>query len=135
LLKDGAVIKRYRVLIADKNPHIRRFLKREFTRAGYAVLLADNSESLFKLIYGPSGLDLLIIDPDLPDVDLTILSQRLCDRVPPLPVILHTLDPEVNAAGFSLIPTTLVEKNGGSVEKLKMTVAGLFSASEARLLR
>lgn len=127
------MIKRYRVLIADKNPHIRRFLKREFTMAGYAVLLADSSKALLKLIYGPSRLDLLIIDPDLPDVDVTILSQRLRDRVPPLPVILHTLDPDVNASGFSLIPAELVEKNGGSVEKLKMTVAGLLSASEPRV--
>jgi DNA-binding NtrC family response regulator len=123
------VIKRYRVLIADKNPRIRKFLKREFTLAGYAVRLADNSESLLKIIYGPTRLDLLIIDPDMPDVDITCLSRKLSDRIPPLPVILHTLDPELISLQFSQTPAELVEKNGGSIENLKKTVTGLLGAS------
>jgi DNA-binding NtrC family response regulator len=126
-LKDNIVIKRYRVLIADKNPRIRDYLKREFTMAGYIVHLAESSEQLLKLIYGPSRLDLLIIDPDLPDVDVALLTKKLQDRVPRLPVVLHTLDPDLKSTRFSLSPSELVEKNGGSVENLKKTVAGMLA--------
>ena len=98
--------------------------------AGYAVRLADSSESLLKLIYGPSRLDLLILDPDLPDVDSAFLSQKLRDRVPPLPVVLHTLDPDITSPGFSITPAERVEKNGSSVEDLKKTVSKMLDASE-----
>ena len=124
------MIERYRVLIADKNPRIRRFLKREFTLAGYAVRLADSSEALLKLIYGPSQLDLLILDPDLPDVDVSFLSRKLQDRVPPLPVVLHTLTPDEKPPRFSLTPATWVEKKGSSVEDLIQTVSRMLSPIE-----
>lgn len=126
------MINRYRVLIADKNPRIRKFLKREFTMAGYAVRLAENSEALLKLVYGSSRLDLLIIDPDLPDVDVTLLARKLRDRVPPLPVVLHSLDPDTVSSQFSLYPSELVEKNGGSVETLKETVAAILAMAEGK---
>lgn len=122
--------KRYRVLIADKNPRIRDYLKREFTIAGYVVCLAESSEELLKIIYGPSRLDLLIIDPDLPDADVAVLSKKLRDRVPQLPVVLHTLDPEMKFARISPNLSQMVEKNGGSVENLKMAVAGMLAGSE-----
>jgi DNA-binding NtrC family response regulator len=128
--KDSIVIKRYRVLIADKNPRIRDYLKREFTMAGYTVRLAESSEELLKLIYGPFRLDLLIIDPDLPDVDVAVLSKKLQDRVPQLPVVLHTLDPDLKFTRFSKNLSQLVEKNGCSVENLKRVVAGMLAAYE-----
>ena len=124
------MIKRYRVLIADKNSRIRRFLKREFTLAGYAVRLADSSDALLKLIYGPSRLDLLILDPDLPDVDADFLSRKLQDRVPPLPVVLHTLAPDEASPRFSLTPAEFVEKRGNSVEDLKKTVSKILRPLE-----
>lgn len=120
--------KRYHVLIADKNPHIRDFLKREFTTAGYVVRLAESSAQLLKMVYGPTRLDLLIIDPDLPDVDLSVLSRKLQDRVPQLPVVLHTLDTQVEKLRLPLRLAQLVEKNGCSVENLKSTVAGMLAA-------
>lgn len=121
------MIKRYRVLIADKNPRIRNFLKREFTTAGYFVRLAENGEQLLKIIYGPTQLDLLIMDPDLPDADFTYLSKKLHDRVPQLPVVLHTLDTDLKGTRPSLHLAQWVEKNGCSVENLKKAVAGILS--------
>ena len=123
------MIKRYRVLIADKNPRIRRFLKREFTTAGYLVSLAENSEQVLKFLYGPTRLDLLIIDPDFPDADVAHLSKKLDDRVPQIPVILHSLDTDSNCTGAPLRPVQWVEKNGCSVEKLKRAVAGILAKS------
>ena len=116
------MIKRYRVLIADRNPRIRNFLKREFTMAGYLVRLAENSEQLLRILYGPTRLDLLIIDPDFPDADVSLLSKKLDDRVPQIPVILHTLDTDLKSTELPLHPQRWIEKNGCSVENLKKAV-------------
>jgi len=35
------------ILVADPNPHIRQFLKRELMRAGYKVLEATNYNDIF----------------------------------------------------------------------------------------
>jgi len=106
------------------------YLKREFTMAGYIVRLAESSDQVLKLIYGPSRLDLLIIDPDLPDADVSVLSKKLGDRVPQLPVVLHTLDPDLKSSWLFLNRSQLVEKNGCSVENLKKVVAGMLADSD-----
>jgi DNA-binding NtrC family response regulator len=121
------VTKRYRVLIADRNPRIRDFLSREFTLAGYIVRLAETGEQLLKMVFAPIPLDLLILDPDFPDADLSVLTQKLQERVPQLPVVLHTLDMEAICARLPLNLSQCVEKNGCSVENLKKTVAGILS--------
>jgi len=126
------VSKRFHVLIADKNPHIRNFLKREFTTAGYIVRVAESSEQLLKMVYEPMRLDLLIIDPDLPDADFTLLSRKLRDRVPQLPVVVHTLDASSENLRLPFRIAQRVEKNGCSVESLKKTVAGMLSARQRR---
>lgn len=118
---------RYCLLIADRNPHIRNFLKREFITAGYRVRLAESGDELLKIIYGPSRLDLLIVDPDLPDTDLAVITRKLGDRVPPLPVVLHTLDNDLALVMPSMRQSSWVEKNGGSVERLKAIVAGMLA--------
>lgn len=121
------MIKQYHVLIADRNPRIRNLLKREFTKAGYVVRLAESSKTLLEIVFGPAPLDLLIIDPDFPNTDLTVLSQRLSERVPQLPVILHALDTDLKSIRLPLHLAQLVEKNGCSVENLKKTVAGMLA--------
>ena len=129
------VTDRYDVLIADKNPHIRDFLRREFTAAGYTVRVAENSNQLLRIIYGPGPLDLLIMDPDLPGADAADLSQKLRDRVPPLPVVLHTLEPEHQNRHWSLYRSRWIEKNGCSIENLKQAVAGILPASQPPVVK
>jgi DNA-binding NtrC family response regulator len=124
------VTKRYRVLIADKNPRIREFLRREFSMAGYIVRLAETGEQLLKMVYGPMPLDLLIIDPDFPDADFSVLTQKLQARVPRLPIVLHTLELDMNTTQLPLALAQWVEKNGCSVENLKKTVAGMLALQQ-----
>jgi DNA-binding NtrC family response regulator len=118
---------RYRLLIADKNPRIRDFLKREFTTVGYTVRLAETGEQLLKILSARVPVDLLIIDPDFPDTDYSVLTKTLQEHIPPLQVVLHTLDADMNTPGLHPKPTQWVEKNGCSVENLKKTVAGMLA--------
>ncbi|WP_083455811.1 response regulator [Desulfosarcina cetonica] len=129
-VKGSPMKEQYRLLIADRNPRIRDYLKREFTTAGYIVYLAENGKQLIKLLYGPTHLDLLIVDPDFPDAEATVLSKKLQDRVPQLPVVLHTLDTELETGFPHLRRAKLIEKKGCSVESLKKAVVMLLAAQK-----
>jgi CheY-like chemotaxis protein len=115
------------VLIADRNPHVREFLKRELASAGFTVLTADSGRDLLQLVFGPAPVDLLVIDPDLPDMEPMVLLGKLTGRIPPCPIIIHTLPGEELWAGKPTPLIACVEKAGRSIEQLKEVMAGLLS--------
>lgn len=110
------------LLIADRNAHIREFLKREMTLEGYTVYLADNGDAVMKRIHAGEGIDLLIIDPEIPRCEELALMKRLGSLIPPLPIILH-----ISPASVDWLPdlphgAAVVEKGGNSIEALKRAV-------------
>lgn len=114
------------ILIADRNPHIRDFLRRELAGCGYRVHSVDNAADLLRLIYSDSGIDLLVLDPDIPCLDAPELANKIIDRIPQLPVVLHSV-PGSNAISiFNASHVVFIEKNGGSVELLKRTIQQKF---------
>ncbi len=78
----------FTILVADRNRHVRGFLKRELVADGHAVRVAESSRELLALLRGDETLDLLILDLDMPALKGIELLRRLKERVPPLPVIL-----------------------------------------------
>ena len=114
--------KRFSLLIADRNPHVRKFLHREMTAAGYRVRLADNAREVLKWAFHQEPLDLIILDPDLPDADEVQILKRLLDRVPALPVVVHTYPTEYEEGSNDFNDFVFVEKKGSSVERLKQVV-------------
>lgn len=110
------------ILIADRNPHVRKFLQREMTAAGYRVKLADNAREVIKWAFRREPLDLVILDPDLPDADETHMLNHLLNRVPALPVVVHSYASEYGDLSKALEDIFFVEKRGSSVERLKQVV-------------
>jgi DNA-binding NtrC family response regulator len=114
--------KDFTILIADRNRHVREFLKREMTEDGYLVRLAKNCREVLECVSCHEDLDLLILDTDLPDTDEWIILEKLKECMPTLPVVVHTyLSAYVNHQDI-LNTTTLIEKRGSSVESLKKVV-------------
>ncbi len=114
------------LLIADRNSHVREFLKREMSAAGYRVHLAENGNRVLKWIYCQEPIDLLILDPDLPGAEESSLLNKLHDRIPTLPVILHTFLSDYDKASALLNAEAFVEKEGMSVERLKQVVTNIL---------
>jgi DNA-binding NtrC family response regulator len=112
----------YTILIADRNSHVRKFLQREMTAAGYQVHLAQSAGEVLKCAFRHEPLDLVILDPDLPDAEDTNLMQHLLDRSPALPVIVHSYPAEYGNAAAHRGNMVFVEKRGSSVERLKQVV-------------
>jgi DNA-binding NtrC family response regulator len=123
------VKKEFAILIADRNPRVRSFLKREMAAEGYKVRLAENGREVLKWVYNTEPLDLVILDPDLPDTEEAVLLKKLQDRIPPVPLILHTFTSEYAALSAGLRVGTFVEKKGSSVERLKTVIADILRSS------
>ena len=112
----------FTLLIADRNPHVRTFLQREMTAAGYRTRMAENARQVLKLAFQGEPLDMIILDPDLPDADETHMLEQLLDRIPMLPVVMHTYASEYGTGLKDKKDVIFVEKGGRSVERLKQVV-------------
>jgi DNA-binding NtrC family response regulator len=109
----------FTILIADRNPNVREFLKRELLTEGYLVRLARNGREVLNWIYHYGTPDLLIIDPSLPDESEFEVLDKLKERVPNLPVVIHTFSSEYMPTPSTSPKTAFVEKKGNSIEIIK----------------
>jgi DNA-binding NtrC family response regulator len=123
----------FTILIADRNPRVRDFLKREMIREGYRVHLAESAGELLRgaLHYDP--LDLIIVDPDFPGAAASALLQSLQSRFPPVPVVVHShyVNAGIDPAGATSDLCQVVEKGGSSVEKLKQAASAIIRRNPA----
>lgn len=119
--------KRFTVLIADRNPHVREFLKREMMAEGYHILLAKSTKEVLKYIYDHDRpLDLLILELDLPDIGGLPILENLQDRIPTLPVVVHTYLSEYLNHPDVLCANAIVEKKGTNIDRLKEVVSDVL---------
>ncbi|MFH1350953.1 MAG: response regulator [Pseudomonadota bacterium] len=119
----------FTILIADRNPHVREFLKREMMTEGYRVGLARNAREILKWIDHYKNFDLLIVDPDLPDAGEVDILDRLQGRIPILPVVVHTFLPDYKNHSFVLNFAAFVEKEGNNIDRLKEVVSEILKKS------
>ena len=122
----------FNILIADRNPHVREFLKREMTAEGYKVKLAKNVKEVLQSVFHYENLSLLILDLNLPDSGGTDILEKIQDRIPTLPVVIHSFFSEHSDYDEALSTGTVffVEKEGNSVERLKHIVFTILNKKE-----
>jgi len=125
-LEAEAVKRMFTILVADRNPHIRDFLKRELANDGFKVHLAKSAAEVLDWAFGPERLDLLILDPDLPDLKDEQLYEKLDSRIPALPVVIHGFLPVDDQWSEILDTLGFVEKMGNSIEPLKTLIYNLL---------
>jgi DNA-binding response OmpR family regulator len=103
------------ILIADRNPYIRKFLQRELINAGFEVLLAENARQVLLLVDRHPSLVLIILDPDLPDKDMISILDDIRLHGPFLPVVVHG-HPNGETENNYGAGIWFVEKRGNSIE-------------------
>jgi DNA-binding NtrC family response regulator len=79
----------FHILIADRNRHVREFLRRELLSEGYCVQVAKNDRELLSMI-DVEFPDLLILDLEIPYAGGLAVLKKLQERDLPLPVVIHT---------------------------------------------
>ncbi len=115
------------ILIADRNPHVRKFLEREMKSAGYHVLLAKNCQEVIKIVYQPGPLDLLIMDPDLPGKEETFIWEKLSARLPSISIVIHGFSGDYYGCPEIPADAVFVEKSGSSIQSIKKIAASNLS--------
>jgi DNA-binding NtrC family response regulator len=120
-------INQFTILIADRNPHIRDFLRRELISAGYRVQLAKDSRKLLRMTRVDDSPDLLILDLEIPHVNGLQILEQLQDRGPMLPVVIHTFLMEYANHPAVQKATAFVEKTGNNIDNLKAVIVGALA--------
>jgi len=111
-----------KILIADRNRHVRDLLRRELTAEGYLVEVAKDGREVLDRIDGEAPPHLLILDLEIPYLEEPALWAGLKDRQPPLPVLIHTFSPEYPTHLAPPVVVAYLEKKGDT-DQLKAVVA------------
>ncbi|MFH2132774.1 MAG: response regulator [bacterium] len=117
--------KELRILIADRNRHVRDYLKRELSREHHEVLLADGVDEIMRLVQQQQPFNLIILDPDLLDMDNPSLLKRILGRMKQTPVIMHTYQSNITDEPFEDFQVSLIEKKGNSIENIKNFITNI----------
>lgn len=118
------------ILIADRNPRVRDFLRREMVREGYRVFIAESAAELLAGGVIPAAPHLVIVDPDYPGTEVAVLLRELRRRFPCARIVVHTHDPvpeEIAACGALRLACDVVEKAASSIEALKALASDLIA--------
>jgi CheY-like chemotaxis protein len=120
------------ILVADRNRHVREFLKREFSAEGYCIVVAKDGYEVLNHLGGAVPPDLLILDLEIPYAGSQTMLERLKDLKRPLPIVIHTFPSEYGTgSGIDAILSTgtedlsfvaaVVEKSGNT-DRLRTVV-------------
>ena len=115
-----------KILISDRNKNVREYLKREMKIDGYGVELAKSAGEILDRIRHDDSIRLLILDPDLPDLEYETLMQTLIEMTAKLPVILHSFSNNREGDSGLYKPLHFVEKKGHGIDNLKQVVTSLL---------
>ncbi len=116
----------FTIIIADKNRHVREFLKREFESAGFIILLAKDEAELMSLMETQIETDLIIYDLEAPTSEGTEILEQLMDFKPFTPIIVHTLLTEYSGHQDVQRAAAFLEKTGANVDDLKRLVEAVL---------
>lgn len=115
-----------KILLADRNRHVRKYLERELSGEGYQVILAGEERELLQLLACENPPDVLVLDPDIPSYLTTAeLIKLLHFQHPGIPIVIHTfLTDECNYAELPGVAVCL--EKGEDVTLLKKVITDLI---------
>jgi len=122
------------ILIADRNPHIRGYLTRELVDEGYRVFSVKTFAQLREWIVNQHPLDLLVLDPNLPEVESRLCLEDLLDHLHSVPAILHCLPADCPSFLLDRLQSEFIEKDGDSVTALKIRIHRLIDGEDCEHL-
>ena len=115
-----------KILLADRNRHVRKFLERELLGEGYQVILAGEGRELLQLLTCEDPPDVLILDPDIPSYLTTAeLIKLLHCQHPDIPIVIHTFSS--NECNYAEMPgVELCIEKGEDVTLLKKVITDML---------
>lgn len=84
----------YRILIADRNRHVRDLLRRELMAEGYAAEAAKDGHEVWLMLNGGNPPDLVILDLEIPYLEDLVELARFREGEPSVPLIIFSFFPD-----------------------------------------
>jgi DNA-binding NtrC family response regulator len=128
-----AMERQTKILITDRNKYIRQFLRRELQKAGFEVATAKTSQEVVIAIYHEKSPDFLILDPDIISGEESFLIEKLKNRLPNIPVILHVFPREDSSLTEMFDAWSTVAKGANSAEQLIRAVRQIQAGGRAKM--
>ena len=123
---------RFQILVADRNPNVRRFLSRELAAAGFDVRAFESARGLLQGLEEKPKPDLVVLDPDLPDADGPSLVEAFQRQAAGVPLVIHTFLSDWNGSAQHITrAAAFVEKGANSIENLIREVRRICSRPDS----
>jgi len=109
------------IVVSDRNPNVRELLKREMIEEGHRVRIARNAKEVLRCISHNEPVDILILDPNLPDASEVNILEKINRLTSSFTLIVHAFPYDFNQddmAGKAFY----VEKGEDSIEQLKKMI-------------
>lgn len=113
----------FSILIADPNPHVRSFLVRELTAAGYRAAEAGTAKEILKGVLSDPPPDLLVMEIDMPVRIGVGVVERLQNLAPPVPLIIYSHLTEYENHPAVSGAADFIEKNENVMDLLQSIAA------------
>lgn len=101
------------------------------SQGGYKVLTAKDGKEITLHLKSEPSIDLLIIDPNLPDVNDWSILNVIEQQAPAMPVIIHTYISDYAKHTIRLGSFAFVEKRGNSIDSLKKVAAEVLKKTDS----
>ena len=102
----------FSILIIDKNPNVREFLKRELQAEGYRVETAKDGIALYDALVGGASLHLVVLDADAPFLAGGDILEKVLRKIVTVPLIIHAFHAQDLPHPLAERATVVVEKSG-----------------------
>jgi CheY-like chemotaxis protein len=94
---------------------------------GHTIYVANTKKEAHGYIYGSNRLDIIILDPELPDFFGQSLLDQIQDRIPPVKIIIHTFAEFFNEMHVDE-DVYFVEKSAKSIAPMKKKIESFGSS-------
>lgn len=116
----------FNILVAERNRHVRDFIRRELAAEGYQVESVRDGHELFARLTTALPPDILILDLEIPFLSEEDLLARLYNDYPQLPIVIHSFLPEDLHPDQGPQAAAILEKKE-DIQRLKETVAQVLA--------
>lgn len=112
----------YKILVADRNRHVRDLLRRELMAEGYDVSVAKDGHEAWVVLNGDERPHLLILDLEIPYLEDLVELGHFREGESSLPLIIFSFLPEETEDGPVPRAAAFLEKKEDT-DRLKAVVA------------
>lgn len=107
-----------KIIVTDKNPHIRELLSRELEKSGFLIFSTNNPAYILNRAYPLEQPDIVILDPDIIYLKPVVLLKKISRLAHEMLIIVHAFY-EWHEKFLDIKDVVFIEKNGFSIKSVK----------------